>query len=126
VDREAYLRGIELFNRSQFYDAHEVLEDVWRAAPAEHKRFLQGLIQVAVAFHHHSTGNHIGLRSLLERSSKNLAAYPDEFGGVDVRTLLNALALWREALDQHKPLPPHPRIELDRAADHPGIENLFA
>ena len=25
--------GLELFNRGHFFDAHEVLEDVWRALP---------------------------------------------------------------------------------------------
>ena len=41
--------GVELLNRGEFYDAHEVLEDVWRAAPEPERRFLQGLMQVAVA-----------------------------------------------------------------------------
>ena len=41
--------GVDLLNRGMFYDAHEVLEDAWRAAPEPERRFLQGLMQVAVA-----------------------------------------------------------------------------
>src|SRR6201987_3609031 len=48
VDSKGFHRGLELFNLTHFYDAHEVWEDVWRAAPAAEKKFLQGLIQIAV------------------------------------------------------------------------------
>ena len=73
MESDQYLRGITLFNQADFFDAHEVLEDVWRAAPPENKKFLQGLIQVAVAFHHYSTGNRVGMRSVLERAIRNLS-----------------------------------------------------
>src|SRR3981081_3156347 len=71
MEHVLYLHALDLFNRACFFDAHEVWEDVWRAAPPEEKKFLQGLIQIAVAFHHHSTGNIIGARSLLERGTRN-------------------------------------------------------
>ena len=74
--------GIELFNRAEFFDAHEVLEDVWRAAPAEEKKFLQGMIQVAVALYHYGNGNSIGARSVLRRGFRNLSRYPEGFGGI--------------------------------------------
>ena len=54
---DGYRRGIRHFNAREFYDAHEVWEDVWRESQGMEKRFLQGLIQAAVALHHHSTGN---------------------------------------------------------------------
>jgi len=111
VDSDAYFRGISLFNHAQFFEAHEVLEDVWRATAGEEKRFLQGLIQVAVAFHHYSTGNKVGARSLLGRSARNLAAYPENFGGIQLASLLETLAQWRRALDHGSPLPSLPRIE---------------
>ena len=58
MDSDQYLRGISLFNNAEFFDAHEALEDIWRAAPPENKKFLQGMVQVAVAFHHYSTLDH--------------------------------------------------------------------
>ena len=39
VEFEACREGIELFNRAAFFDAHEALEDVWRAAPHRRKSF---------------------------------------------------------------------------------------
>lgn len=108
---EPYLEGIVLFNRHSFFEAHEVLEDVWRAAPEPERKFLQGLIQVAVALHHHSRGNRVGCRSLLERARSNLSIYPEEHGGLDLAALLHSLDLWRDAMDRGRAVPPFPRLQ---------------
>ena len=110
MDTHEYQRGIRLFNTREFYDAHEVWEDVWRECEGLEKKFLQGLIQAAVAFHHHSTGNVAGAYSLMERSRKNLAACPNEYGGVRVGELVEALAQWRAALGAGNAVPGHPVI----------------
>ena len=111
MDQEAFLRGIQLFNEAKFFEAHEVLEDVWRAAPAAEKRFLQGLIQIAVAFHHHSTGNPLGARSLLVRGTRNLVGSPDDFGGIDISKLRRVLAAWHDAFADVGNEAPRPRME---------------
>ena len=111
LDSDGYHRGIRLFNAHEFYDAHEVWEDVWRESHGLEKRFLQGLIQTAVAFHHHSTGNVVGARSLMERAHKNLAACPTNFGGIGVSPLLESLEQWRSALAcAGAAIPAHPKI----------------
>ena len=47
----AYLYGIDLFNHSYWWEAHEALEAVWIAAgrQTETGLFVQGLIQIAAA-----------------------------------------------------------------------------
>jgi hypothetical protein len=110
VHSEKYQQGIAAFNRAEFFDAHELLEDIWRAAPQQNKKFLQGLIQAAVAFHHYSTGNRVGMRSVLERAIKNLAEPSGNFGIIQVTPLLQSLGQWRDALDNKTPVPPLPRI----------------
>jgi hypothetical protein len=111
VNFNQYQHGINLFNSAQFFAAHEELEDVWRAAPPENKKFLQGVVQIAVAFHHYSTGNRVGMRSVLERAIRNLAEPSGIFGQIELRSLLASLLQWREALDHDLPLPTLPRIE---------------
>jgi len=111
VDSDQYIRGISLFNNAKFFDAHEALEDVWRAAPPENKKFLQGLIQVAVAFHHYSTGNRVGMRSVLERAIRNLGEPSGSFGQIQLAALLHSLRQWREALDNDSALPVLPHID---------------
>jgi predicted metal-dependent hydrolase len=113
VDKAGFRHGIELFNRGEFYECHEVLEDVWRAAPAEEKLFLQGLIQIAVALHHHSQGNCAGARSLLARGERNLNGYQDGYGGVRLKALRQRVADWREALESNTVPPESPKIELE-------------
>lgn len=114
VRRREYLHGIDLFNRGVFFDAHEVLEDVWRAAPEPEKKFLQGLIQVAVALHHHSRGNIVGCRSLLARAQRNLSLYPSPHQDVNLAALHRDLLAWIAALEQDRAVPPLPRIGLSK------------
>ncbi len=110
MDANAYRRGIELFNQQHFYDAHEIWEDAWRESIGHEKKFLQGLIQAAVALHHHSTGNLVGACSLLERSKRNLALYPEDFGGIRLTALILSLAAWRESLLSGSPRPAFPKV----------------
>jgi len=112
VPADDFARGISLFNHGHFFEAHEVLEDVWRAAPAEEKKFLQGLVQLAVAFHHHSTGNRVGMRSVMERGMRNLGGQAEGFCGIELAPLMESLTVWRAALENGQTLPPLPRIEL--------------
>jgi uncharacterized protein len=103
-----YERGISLFNQALFFECHEVLEDIWRDASEPEKNFVQALIQIAVAFHHHSRGNVRGARSLLVRAQHNLTGYSKEFGGLQLDPLRQSIADWRKALDEGTDVPPLP------------------
>lgn len=111
VHFEQCREGIELFNRGAFFEAHEALEDVWRASPTPEKKFLQGLIQVAVALYHHGNGNRAGARSVLRRAIRNLSLYPPGFGGIHSASLLHSISDWQRAMDDGTPVPALPRIE---------------
>ena len=95
---ERFRHGIAHFNRKEFYDAHEVWEDVWRDSSGAEKKFLQGLIQVAVAFHHRSTGNLVGARSLLMRARRNIEANQHASPQIAVPELLVSLSRCQTAL----------------------------
>src|ERR1700732_417946 len=102
LNKTEFNRGLDLFNRAHFFDAHEVLEDVWRPLPRDRplRRHLQGMVQLAVAFHHQSKGNHVGARSVLERALRNLNGADSSFPHLDLDRLRAALAPWRQALDE--------------------------
>jgi hypothetical protein len=68
--------GIILFNRGQFFEAHEVWEDAWRGAQGDDEVFLHGLIQVAAGFHKLQCGQPSGTVSLLTKGAEKLAALP--------------------------------------------------
>ncbi len=49
---ETFERAARLFDAGRFFEAHEAWEERWRVATEKAERdFLQGLIQVAAAFH---------------------------------------------------------------------------
>lgn len=111
IDSDALARGLELFNRAHFFDAHEVLEDVWReSAPGSSRLHLQGLVQLAVAFHHESRDNGTGARSVLERALRNLAGAEDSFPQLDLEHLRADLANWQRHFAGTSPRPGLPRI----------------
>ena len=111
MDSNCYLRGLRDFNQEAFFKAHESLEDAWRIAPIEEKKFLQALVQLAVAFHHFSTGNMAGAGSVMKRAGQNLASYPNRFGGLDLTSLRQSIAEWQRALSDGTPVPPLPKLE---------------
>jgi len=100
-------RGLTLFNSGHFFDAHEALEDVWREAPrhSHRRRHLQGLVQLAVAFHHQSTGNLVGARSVLERALRNIEDAEESLPEVDWKRLRTSLKPWREYLAEARRKP---------------------
>src|ERR1700758_563778 len=98
-----FRQGIALFNAGEFFEAHEALEDAWRESSGEDRRFLQGLVQVAVGLHHHSTGNTVGARSVLRRALDNLRPYPESYFGIGLEKIRLAVARWDDALTHGQP-----------------------
>jgi predicted metal-dependent hydrolase len=85
-----YLAGIVYFNERDFFEAHEVWEDLWAEAAGPERRFYQGLIQAAVGLHHFSNGNLRGAVKLYH-SSRN---YMEPFGSPYLG--LNTGRFWTE------------------------------
>ena len=100
-NKTEFNRGLGLFNRAHFFDAHEVLEDVWRALPRDRplRRHLQGMVQLAVAFHHQSKGNRVGARSVLARAVRNINGADSSFPDLDLDRLRAELEIWQRYLD---------------------------
>src|SRR6478672_4585976 len=84
-------RGISLIRSGEYFAAHEELEDEWRAAPQEERDFLQGLVHVAVAWHHAGRGNRPGCERQLVKATRRLSGYVPEHRGVDVVRLLRSV-----------------------------------
>ncbi|MBI3664946.1 MAG: DUF309 domain-containing protein [Acidobacteria bacterium] len=73
-------RGIELFNRRQFFDCHEVLEEIWTPARGPERLFFVG-------FYHHQRGNREGAERQLRKGLKKIANYLPHYGGVNTGRL---------------------------------------
>jgi len=87
-----YLRGIDHFNRREFFEAHEVWEDLWIEVNDDRKGFYHGLIQAAVALHHARRGNFGGASTLYARMVNNLDMFRPAYESLDVDAFLAAMA----------------------------------
>jgi predicted metal-dependent hydrolase len=79
----SFTRGVEHFNALEFWEAHESWEDLWLVAESDVHQFLQGLIQIAAAYHHVKRGTFRGAVRLFEAGLKKLAAFPTRYCGID-------------------------------------------
>lgn len=96
--RARFQEGIGLFNRGRFFDCHEVLEEVWLELSGHRKKFLQGLIQLTVAFHHLQNGNRVGAGRLLAAAVGKLSLDSPERALLDIDALLAAVQPVREQI----------------------------
>lgn len=72
-------------------------EELWRVAPEPEKTFLQGLIQLAAAFHHYARGNRAGAQSLALGALEKLEKFPGDYYGIGLARLRLAVRRWLDA-----------------------------
>jgi predicted metal-dependent hydrolase len=82
------LKGIEEFNRGEFYECHEYLEDAWREETRQVRFLYQGILQVGVGFYHQRNGNWRGATGLLRSGLARLRDFEPETAGIDVSKLV--------------------------------------
>lgn len=79
-----YLQGVAYFNECEYFEAHEVWEDLWGEEEGSDKKFYQGLIQAAVALHHFGNGNIRGAKKVNQSFRSYLKTYQPHHLGLDV------------------------------------------
>jgi len=85
------LRGLRLFNERRYFEAHEEWEIFWRRAAGADAEFIQGLIQLAVAFHHLNKGNLRGAEELYPRAARRLRKDDARAAPIDASEALSVL-----------------------------------
>lgn len=96
-------RGLERFNAQDYFEAHEVWEDLWHEYREPDRTFLQGLIQVAAGLYHLDAGNPKGAASQLAKGAAKLQPYAPIHQGVDLAALLGDVSACLKALDGDAP-----------------------
>ena len=107
-----FQEGIAHFNRGEYFEAHESWEEIWLASAEPEKTFLQGMIQIAAAFHHYNRKNLRGTTSLLRAGLAKLEGFPSRYHGIALESLRRAVRRWLASPDAGKapPLRRIPRI----------------
>lgn len=95
-----YLGYFDCFNRQLFYEAHDVLEELWlpdRRGPDGD--FFKGLIQLAGAFVHLQKHRLRPAAALFKLARTNLEKYPNQHWRLDVAVVLELIKTWLEWLE---------------------------
>ena len=79
---EQYREGLRLFNEEEFFECHDVLEELWSASTGAERKFIQGLIQASIALFHFGNENFGGAKKLYLSARKNLDPFGPEFMGI--------------------------------------------
>src|ERR1700686_2157081 len=95
---EQFKLGLDHFNSRRFFEAHEVWEEIWLVEAEPEKTFLQGLIQIAAAFHHYERRNPSGAESLLASGIVKLLRFPERHRGLSIGELRTAAKKWARLL----------------------------
>lgn len=78
------LRGLELFNAGEYFEAHEALETAWRDERGAVRELYRGILQIAVAYYHIQRGNYRGAVKMFMRSRAWLDPFPGQCCGIDL------------------------------------------
>ena len=115
-----------LFNRAEYFEAHDVLEDLWlpdRRGP--NGDFYKGLIQLAGAFVHLQKNRLRPADALFKLAEKTLEPYPDVHEQLNLAAVRLMIFGWRRHLERNEfvinPLTPlnRPQLALQRYLNVP-------
>ena len=103
-------RGIDLFNRREFFECHEVLEEAWTPERGPRRLFLQAVIHIAVGCYHIQRGNSAGAIGQLRKGLRKLAPYLPERESLDTARLHAEASAILVALEAGDAVGSFPRI----------------
>ena len=92
------LRAVGEFNRQEWFECHETLEELWIGSEGEERDFYQGILQVAVGLLHWRRGNFKGSVLLLASGVEKLKRVRLICQGLDIGDLVAAAVAFRESL----------------------------
>jgi predicted metal-dependent hydrolase len=95
-----YLGYFECFNKQLFYEAHDVLEELWLGQRGQQNdHFYKGLIQLAGAFVHLQKNRLKPSAALFKLARKNISEYPLSHESLDLQNVQALIATWLERLE---------------------------
>jgi predicted metal-dependent hydrolase len=96
-----YLGYFDCFNRQLFYEAHDVLEDLWlKDRHGVDGNFYKGLIQLAGAFVHLQKHRLRPAAALFKLALANLDQYPAQHKQLDLKAVHDLARKWLEDLER--------------------------
>ncbi len=92
-------RGIELFNRGEYFESHEELEHAWNEEQGAGKELYRAILQIAVAYLQIQRRNYNGAIKMFLRARQWIDPLPDVCRGVEIAQLRSDAAIARATLE---------------------------
>jgi uncharacterized protein len=89
---KALKRAMELFNDEKYWEAHEVLEYIWKNADGIEKEILNGIILVAAAFVHDEKDEQDVCISILQRARKKFDRASGNYYRIDINRIAGMIS----------------------------------
>tara|TARA_B100001989_G_C24477963_1_gene432865 strand:- start:599 stop:982 length:384 start_codon:yes stop_codon:yes gene_type:complete len=86
-----FLNALNLFNKQNWYEAHDAFEDIWNTLDGDERQVIQGILQVSVSQFHLSKGNYNGATILLGEGYGRIKNRTNINLGIDLKTLCKCL-----------------------------------
>jgi len=102
-----FKKGLELFNERHYFEAHDVIEELWLETPSDDpmRDLYKGVIQAAAAMYQFERGILSGALGLRKTSVKYLKKYEPKALGFNVEKLVRDLDhFFRDGKKGSKPL----------------------
>ena len=90
IEEIIFLKGIDSFNDKSFYDAHESWELLWTEYALQDALFVQGLIQLSVAFFHITNLNLIGSKNLFNKCLPKLKKFSSNHRDLNLSDIIDS------------------------------------
>lgn len=88
----AIARAVQLFNDERYWEAHEVLEYLWKNATGVEREILNGIILVAAAFVHDEKDEANVCISILRRARKKLKSANGNYHGININRIADMIS----------------------------------
>ena len=90
---QLFFEGLQAYEEKDFFEAHELWEELWSEYYLDDKTFIQGLIQLAVSFVHLGNGNLNGAKSLMKKSGDKFSSYSGLHRGINIDKLKQQIVI---------------------------------
>lgn len=94
------VEGIRQFNRGEYYECHETLEQIWREETREIRDLYKGILQIGVAIFHAQRSNLKGAARLVSSGMELLSGFAPECMKIDVEHLLQSTGRFMDELNE--------------------------
>ena len=90
---QLFFDGLQAYEEKDFFEAHELWEELWSEYYLDDKTFILGLIQLAVSFVHLGNGNLNGAKSLMKKSGDKFSSYSGLHRGINIDKLKQQIVI---------------------------------